>query len=536
MYPDNNEERRNDHNYDETHVNDQLHYEQPQPYFNMQQPQYEVQQPHYETQPPQYDINQLQYEINQPQYEVQQPQYTEAVYNTPVYDPVYNTPGHHPIHAPVQTPTQSSGYTPVYNSYPQYNNQIRVTPPRQRNRKLGGFLRAVCLVLVCSLFSAAAAYAVMDFRFSRGDFTVNRVVLGGNVSESQPEDDSIAGTTDPVTTLTGGNITAQDIYDMALKQVVGIVTEAPGMFGLPSDSASPISGSGFIISTDGYILTNYHVIEVAHRNNFPLSVVLNDGSSYAAEIIGFEESSDVAVIKIDAPGLTPALIGNSDNIRVGQTVYAVGNPFGDLVYTMTDGIISALDRVVSVEGKSINAFQFSAAVNRGNSGGPIYDINGEVLGIVTAKVVRGNVEGIGFAIPINDAIDIASALIEHGYIDGRPLLGITAQTVSPANAEYHDMVVGTFVRSVNPGSAAEKAGILVGDVITRLDGIEITSMEDLRFALRNHNAHDTAAITVWRDGEHIDLSITFDEDMHAGRPQIRQVPEPQTPDPFERTP
>jgi len=551
MYPENNEERKEN-----------------------QQPQYDVQQPHYDAHPPQYDMYTSQYNTQQPVYDVQQPHYIDPVYNAPVYEPVYNTPAHTPVQAPVQAPVQIPGHQPVntpgYNGHiynepiytepiyteqrdvpwsmypppaganqpyihPQTGNQIRPPVPRERKKRLGGFLRAVCLVLVCSLFSAAAAYAVMDFRFSRGDFTINRVVLGGSIADVQPDNNPDNDPDDPVTTLTG-NITAQDIYDMALKQVVGIVTEVPGMFGLPGNESSPISGSGFIISADGYILTNYHVIEMAHRNNLPLSVVLNDGSSYDAEIIGFEESSDVAVIKIDAPGLTPALIGDSDNIRVGQTIYAVGNPFGDLVYTMTDGIISALDRVVSVEGKSINAFQFSAAVNRGNSGGPIYDENGEVLGIVTAKIVRGNVEGIGFAIPINDAIDIASALIEYGYISGRPLLGITAQTVSPANAEFYDMVVGTYVRSVNPGSAAEKAGIKVGDVITSLAGTEITSMEDLRFALRDHSARDTAAITVWRDGEHLELMITFDEDMHAGRPQIRPLPEPQTPDPFEVAP
>ena len=551
MYYDNSnnsEERKNDHNHDDTAVNNTHHYDDQQMQYNMQQ---------------HYDVHPAQYEVQPPMHTA--PYDAASMYNyQPVQYDAQQTPTHnaYPASYEAQQPAQYSMYQQQYDMQqqpepPQYtyppgiNNaqqymhtQPGVYPapvnpaPRTRNKRLGGFVRAMCLILVCSLFSAAAAYAVMDFRFSRGDFNVNRVVLGGNLSEAQPENESTAGTadtTDPVTTLTG-NITAQDIYDMALKQVVGIVTEAPGMFGLPSDSSSPISGSGFVISTDGYILTNYHVIEIAHRNNFPLSVILNDGSSYDAEIIGFEESNDVALIKIDAPGLTPALIGNSDNIRVGQTVYAVGNPFGDLVYTMTDGIISALDRVVSVEGKSINAFQFSAAVNRGNSGGPIYDINGEVLGIVTAKVVRGNVEGIGFAIPINDAIEIASALIEHGYISDRPLLGITAQTVSPANAEHYDMVVGTFVRSVNPGSAAEKAGILVGDVITGLDGVEITSMEDLRFALRNHKARETTNITVWRDGEHIDLTITFDEDMHAGRPQIRQLPEPQTPDPFGNTP
>jgi len=237
-------------------------------------------------------------------------------------------------------------------------------------------------------------------------------------------------------------------------------------------------------------------------------------------VIGYETSNDFAVIKIDANGLNPAVIGNSDNIRVGQRVYAVGNPFGNLIYTMTDGIVSALDRTVTVEGKNINTFQFSAAVNSGNSGGPVYDANGEVIGIVTAKLTRDSGEGIGFAIPINDAIEIASELIEHGYITGRPFMGITVETVTRANADYFDWVVGAYVRSVEPGSAAETAGMEVGDIIIKLNDVEISSLDELLFAMRRYRAGDTTTITVWRVGEEFELTITFDENLSAG--QARQ--------------
>ena len=406
---------------------------------------------------------------------------------------------------------------------------------RDSSKGLVGFLRGMALVLICAAFSGAAAYTVIDYRLDRGDFAQppNQVILG-SVAERRPDD--IPGPTAPVVTLVD-TMSAQDIYDMARTQVVGINTEAPGFFGIPefSGATTPISGSGFIISTDGYILTNYHVIEIADKSDLAINVVLSDGTSYEAEVVGFDASNDVAVIKIDAQGLNASIIGNSDNVRVGQTVYAVGNPFGDLVYTMTDGIVSALDRVVSVEGKSIRTFQFSAAVNSGNSGGPIYNTYGEIIGIVTAKVVRGNVEGIGFAIPINDAIEIASELIEHGYISGRPLIGITGQNVSDANADYFEWVTGVYIRSVTPGSAAEVAGIAVGDIITALDGETIDTMEDLRFALRDHRAGDTTTITVWRDGESINLQITFDEDIYAGQPEMRP-PEPDSPNPFENMP
>jgi len=374
----------------------------------------------------------------------------------------------------------------------------------------------------------------MDYRFNRGDFAVtNQVVLGNSPTAAKHDTDMSA----PVTALSEG-MSAQDIYDLARTQVVGIVTEAPGIFGDfdAQGTVTPVSGSGFIISSDGYIITNFHVIELAHTNDLPISVILNDGSSYDAEIIGFESNSDVAVIRIDATGLNPAFIGDSSKIRVGQTIYAVGNPFGDLVYTMTDGIVSALDRPVTVEGKIIRTFQFSAAVNSGNSGGPIYDTSGEVIGIVTAKVIRGNVEGIGFAIPINDAIEIATELIEHGYISGRPLIGIVAQTVSPGHADYYGWVVGAYIRSVAPGSAAQSAGLAVGDIVTSIGGEEIDSMESLKFALRSYKAGDTTTISVWRNGEDVVLNITFDEDLSAGKPQGTPLPEPDSPNPFEDLP
>jgi len=456
--------------------------------------------------------------------------YSEQGYNEQQYNkPVYNKPNDIPMNM----------YSPgicVNQPYPRAreNGNGRNGSSRENSKLLVGFIRAMALVIVCAVLSAAAAYIVIDHRIERGDFAPpNQVVLGNGFIDRRPDDNS----TSPVVSV-GDGMTAQDIYDMARNQVVVINTDAPNFMGIPelSRSSAPISGSGFIISNDGYILTNYHVIEIAHSNNLPINVILNDGKSFEAEVIGFEKDNDVAVIKIDTAGLFPVFIGDSSKIRVGQAVYAVGNPFGDLVYTMTDGIVSALDRVVSVEGKSIRTFQFSAAVNSGNSGGPIYNSDGEVIGIVTAKVVRGNVEGIGFAIPINDAIEIATELIEHGYISGRPLIGIIGQNVSPANADYFDWVVGIYIRSVTPGSAADNAGLEVGDIITGLGGTEADSMELLRLALRDYRAGDTTTITIWRAGETLDLTISFDEDKHAGLPQQRPVVEPDSPDPFAGRP
>jgi len=392
-----------------------------------------------------------------------------------------------------------------------------VKPKRKKsNGSAGKFLRAACLVLVCALVSALSTYLVMEYRQQRGDFIQTpQVVLG-----SARVDNELTGT-GRVETIADGQMTAADIYDMALSQVVGIMTHLPGMgfreIGEEGDPA-PVSGSGFIISADGYILTNYHVIEMAHRSGLPIIVILEDGSEYTAEIVGFEISNDVALIRINATGLSAAMIGNSDEIRVGERIYAVGNPLGDLAYTMTDGIISALDRVVTVDRITIDAFQFSAAVNRGNSGGPIYNQRGEVIGIVTAKVIRGNVEGIGFAIPINDAMEIAIALIEDGYLSGRPLLGVTVRTVSPLDIEQYGRVQGVEVLSINPSSAAEYAGLKIDDIIVSIGDETVTSLEALRQVLGTHYAGGTTDITVWREGERLTFSITFDEDMYAGRP------------------
>ena len=399
-------------------------------------------------------------------------------------------------------------------------------PPARR----GGFLRAACLVLACAVFSAAATYGVIEYKARTAAPAVNQVVLGG-IATPQPEGYVLS----PTAAQTGAEMPAQDIYTMACSQVVGIKTEVTlsgGWFN-ESGTTTAVSGSGFIISSDGYILTNYHVVETAYTNNLPLLVYLNDGTRFEAKVIGFESSNDVAVIKINATGLSAASIANSDDIRVGERVYAVGNPFGELVYTMTEGIVSALDRVVSVEKKSINTFQLSAAVNSGNSGGPVYDSKGEVVGIVTAKFMDGTVEGIGFAIPINDAIEIASELIENGYITGRAFIGITVASVTSAAAEYYGWVEGAYVRSVTAGSAADKAGLQVGDIIIKMGDDAITSDESLLFTKKKFRAGDTTAVTVWRMGQETALTITFDEDLSAGQPQL-SADQPQLQQPQEQ--
>lgn len=403
---------------------------------------------------------------------------------------------------------------------------VTAEKPVKEKKKSHWFLKAVCLLLVCVLASGTATYFLVDYLV---DARVKEAI-----EESMPTNQVIIGSTggtgtgsnDPVITPTG-SMSGSALYEMACKQVVGINTSVTtNAFGQPTTQA--VSGSGFIISGDGYILTNYHVVSYAVLYQGSVTVMFHDGTSYPATVVGYVEDNDVAVIKIDPTNLTlnPVSLGNSDDLRVGDKVYAIGNPLGELLYTMTDGIVSALDRIITTRDdttglvSSMNMFQISAAVNSGNSGGPVYNDKGQVVGIVTAKYSDSGIEGLGFAIPINDAVAIAAQLIEKGYVAGASL-GIECASVddifSTFTMEYYGYPNGTCVVSVTVGSAAEKAGLRPGDIITGLDDSAISSLEELQMVLRRYAPGDTATLTVYRlgsalgEGEYIQLKITFDE-------------------------
>ncbi len=307
-----------------------------------------------------------------------------------------------------------------------------------------------------------------------------------------------------------GELSASEIYELACRQVVGISTTVSGynMFGQMTSNA--VSGTGFILSEDGYILTNNHVVEGAKE----VTVKLYDGSEYPAEIVGVEgRDSDVAVLKIEASGLTPVTLGDSGEMKVGENVYVVGNPLGELTYTMTSGIISALDREIATDrNTAVNMFQLDAAVNSGNSGGPVYDARGRVLGIVTAKYQSTGIEGLGFAIPINDAVEIARELIDNGYVTGKAYFGIVVTTMSETDAQRYNYQAGVYVSSVTAGSCAEKAGMQQGDVILALDGKTVKDTTELASVKKDYKAGDSCEVTVWRSGETLTLTVVFDEE------------------------
>ena len=406
-------------------------------------------------------------------------------------------------------PADESTVPPRYYTPPRRPSKVS---PEKKPRKKGLFLKVACLCLVCALLGSVGGAALVGRTLNQRIAALEEaqedrpsVVLGTETSGSTKKVSS--------TEISSGKPLAQ-LYEQACQQVVGITTEVTYQNFFGQTSTSAVSGSGFIISEDGYILTNYHVIEYADKGGYAISVMLHDGTRYEASIVGSEESNDIAVLKIDATGLNPVTLGNSDEIQVGDEVHPVGNPLGELEFSMTNGHVSALDRIITTEtgGDAINMFQIDAPVNSGNSGGPVYNSEGEVIGIVTAKYQSSGVEGLGFAIPINDAVRIAEDLITKGYVTGKAYLGVTVETQYNAMyAQYYSMPLGAYIAGVEKNSCAEKAGLQAGDIITRVGDTQVESYNDLKQALKAYSAGDTAELEIYRADKSTTVTVVFDE-------------------------
>ena len=371
-----------------------------------------------------------------------------------------------------------------------------------------GFVRALVLCLICAVLGGLG-----------GGFLASELLSPDPNPVISPTDTPIKPTSAPTESTQpavdpSSRSNRNTIYTLGCTQAVGVTTEVTTTNWFGQTSSSAVSGSGFVVTSDGYILTNYHVVEYAQKYGCKASVMFYDGKTYEAKIVGFEAENDIAVLKIDANELTPVAVGDSDTILVGDEVYAIGNPLGELAFSMTTGHVSALDRSIATAQNSpaINMFQFDAAVNSGNSGGPLYNENGEVIGVVTAKYSSSGVEGLSFAIPINDAIAIANDLITTGYVTGRAYLGAYIDNrYTSVYAEFYGMPEGAYVFNVEKGSCAEAAGLSAGDIITKLDDKDITSYSDLSSAIRSHKAGDVATLTVYRNNTSLELTVTFDE-------------------------
>ena len=314
-------------------------------------------------------------------------------------------------------------------------------------------------------------------------------------------------------TASNGGLTPGAIYQQNVESVVLIsaeVTSAPNMFGQSSVGVS--TGSGFVLSEDGYVVTNHHVVEGASG----VTVTLHDGTEYAAKIVGSDATNDVAVLKItEDVQLQAAEIGSSTVLSVGDQVVAIGNPLGELTSTLTVGYVSAKERDVTTDGRTINMIQTDAAINSGNSGGPLFNSLGQVVGITTTKYSGSSssgatIEGIGFAIPIDDAMPLVDDFINYGYINSA-FLGVMVSEMDSSTANYYGLPVGAYVQEVTAGYCAEKAGLEVKDIIVALGEYEVENLGDLTKALRKFKAGDTTTITVYRGGREITLPITLDE-------------------------
>ncbi len=313
-----------------------------------------------------------------------------------------------------------------------------------------------------------------------------------------------------------GSFTKAQIVEMSAPSVVGIdtITTATGnsyWYGYGQSYDVPGSGSGVILTEDGYIATCAHVVTGAKS----VKVTLNDDTEYDAVIVGTDSKNDIAIIKIDATGLVPAVVGDSETLTVGSDVIAIGNPLGELRGTATSGIISATNRTIEVEGQTMSLIQTDAAISPGNSGGGLFDAAGKLIGIVNAKVSDSRAEGLGFAIPVNSVLDEISDLLNYGYVKGRPYLGVSTQDVTLRSRSggwyYSSGTRCVMVEKVVPGSAAEQAGIQSGDLILKLGDKQVTSGDELSSAIGEYKPGDTAVLTLQRNGQEMTVEVTFGE-------------------------
>lgn len=312
---------------------------------------------------------------------------------------------------------------------------------------------------------------------------------------------------------TGRELTPAEVYAANVNSTVGITTSVTTNFwGFQTTSAA--SGSGFIITDDGYIITNYHVIE----NSDSITVSLYDGTSYTAELIGYDESNDIAVLKVDAEGLTPVVVGDSDNLNVGDSVIAIGNPLGELTFSLTSGAVSALDREVTLSNSvTMDLIQTDCAINSGNSGGALFNLNGEVIGVTNAKYsgsgTGASIDNIAFAIPINQVKEIVESIIENGYIV-KPYIGVSVTDVSQETQSY-GLPKGAAVRSVDDDGPAADAGLEENDIITAVNGNEISGSKALVKIIGDASSGDKMILTVYRQGKSIDIEIMVGERVQS---------------------
>ena len=365
--------------------------------------------------------------------------------------------------------------------------------------KQKGAVKIVVLCLVCALLGGLAQPIYSSL--SGGNETT---IYTGDRTPTQVDTASVD---------TSKELTTAEIYAKYVNSCVGITVDivSTNVFGQTVTGAA--AGSGFVITEDGYILTNYHVIDGANS----IKVTFDDGKEYTATYVGGEEKNDIAVIKVDATGLTPVVIGKSSDMLVGEQVTTIGNPLGELTFSESTGIISALDRSITMsDGRQMNMIQTDCAINSGNSGGPLFNSHGEVIGIVSAKYSSGSNstsasgEGLGFAIPMDDVANMVSDLVKNGYVTGKPIMGISVADVDESVTSY-GVPQGAIIRVVTPDLCGAKAGLQAGDIVTKIDNTDVTSASDLTSAIGNYKPGDKVTLTIFRSGETKTVEVTLEE-------------------------
>ena len=397
-------------------------------------------------------------------------------------------------------PGQPQYSAPQPQSYYQSSQppQPPVQTPKVKKNRTG--VKIVALALVCALLGGAAGAGIMTVLHGKEEPNTATV----QVSE-RPVEEVVLQPVDGQKLLTDA-----ENYAANVNRAVSINCSATtNYFGQTVENAS--SGSGFILTADGYIVTNHHVIEGATS----VKVTLYSGETYDATIIGSDEDYDIGVIKVDVTNLLPVVIGDSEKLNVGDRVLAIGNPLGELTFSQTGGMVSSVNRAINVDGTPFNMIQTDTSINPGNSGGPLFNNYGEVVGIVTAKYSTYSnsvVEGLGFAIPINDVMAMIEDIMTNGYVTNKPYLGVSAGTLTEQMAAQYryDISNGVFIYSVDEGGAAARAGLQMGDVIRKVDDHTITSLEDLTAVKKNYSAGDTVTLTVYRGGNELTMTLTWD--------------------------
>ena len=413
-----------------------------------------------------------------------------------------------PNEVPEQPLVRSDPYT-YYSGHPMQSSPYRYVPePKSAKKKKRSWVLPLVVALCCLLSGACGVGGVLMVQHIQAqqveevpEENVSHVLQG--IRENSVIEIVQVGT--------GTQMTPAEVYAANVNSTVGITTSVTTNFwGYQSTSAA--SGSGFIISDDGYILTNFHVIE----DSDSISVSMYNGDSYEADLIGYDESNDIAVLKIEAEGLVPVILGDSDNLNVGDSVVAIGNPLGELTFTLTSGAISAKDREVTFSNNmSMNLLQTDCAINSGNSGGALFNLYGEVIGVTNAKYSTSSnssasIDNIGFAIPINSIMNIVESIIEKGYIS-KPYIGISVLDVS-AETQAYGIPAGAAIQAVSEDGPAAQAGLQKGDVITAVDGKTMTSKELVSY-IGESSVGQEMVFSIYRQGEELEITVYVGEQI-----------------------